>query len=247
MTINIKFTNTFGYTDILKPVPAYTMIPEWYKKNESYVGGEKKPSGIAGNLATIKKCMPVFDSMTAGYLILLPADVWVSYKDAVPIDPTTRMPIPNQETKRVQYFEWSNFNLLDFHPVEQAELHPLKNEHPYPKWMNPWSIKTPSGYSLQIIQPVHRDLPFTIFPGVVDTDKYYAPINFPMVINDPNFEGLIPKGTPIAQVIPFKREKWAMEFGTKSDISDQENVTIELMTRFFDKYKNTFRSIKEYK
>jgi hypothetical protein len=88
---------------------------------------------------------------------------------------------------------------------------------------------------------------FTILPGIVDTDEYYAPINFPMVINDPAFEGMIPKGTPIAQVIPFKREQWTMQFGGAKEIKEQlENAAI-LNTKFFDRYKNMFRKIKEYK
>ena len=247
MKQNIKFTNTSGYDDLLKPIPAYTMVPEWYKETESYIGGEKKPTGSGGTRATIKRCMPVFDAMTAGYLILLPADVWVSLQEAIPVDSKTGKRIKGMDKQTVQNFEWANFGLVSFHPIEQAHLHPLKNEHAYPKWMNHWSIKTPKGYSIQIMQPMHRESVFTIMPGVVDTDKYSSPINFPMVINDPKFEGLIPKGTPIAQIIPFKRESWQMEIGDESDIIKQNNITIELQTRLFDRYKGMFRTIKEYK
>jgi hypothetical protein len=243
----IKFTNTLGYSELLKPVPASTMIPQWYKETDSYVGGEKRPNGQAGTLATIKRCMPVFDAMSAGYLILLPADVWVSIKEATVVDEKTGEPIEGVPTKKSQYFEWSNFELLAFHPIEQAPLHPAKNDYEYPKWNNYWSIQTPKGYSVQVVQPMHRESVFTILPAVVDTDRYNPPINFPMVINDPNFEGLIPKGTPIAQVIPFKREDWAMEFGSEEDYSQQRNATLELQTKFFDRYKSMFRTIKEYK
>jgi hypothetical protein len=244
---NIIFTNTSGYKDILKPIPAYTMVPEWYKQTESYIGGEKKPGGNGETKATIKRCMPIFDAMTAGYLILSPADVWVSLKEATAVDAKTGEPVEGEATKIMQYFEWSSFGLISFHPIEQAALHPAKNEHVYPKWINYWSIKTPKGYSVQITQPMHRESIFTIMPGIVDTDKYTAPINFPMVINDPNFEGLIPKGTPIAQVIPFKRESWQMEIGKDSDIIDQANITVELQTKLFDRYKGMFRTNKEYK
>jgi hypothetical protein len=225
----IKFTNTSGYDEILKPVPASTMVPAWYKETDSYVDGVKSPSGAGKTKATIKRCMPVFDAISAGYLILLPADVWVSIRDGE------------------QYFEWANFDLLAFHPIEQAPLHPAKNQYAYPKWNNYWSIETPKGYSVQIIQPMHRESVFTILPGIVDTDRYNPPINFPMVINDPKFEGMIPKGTPIAQVIPFKRENWTMELGSEKDVVNQHKTTIELQTKFFDRYKSMFRTIKEYK
>jgi hypothetical protein len=94
---------------------------------------------------------------------------------------------------------------------------------------------------------MHRESVFTILPGIVDTDTYTASVNFPMVINDPNFEGLIPKGTPIAQVIPFKREDWQMKIGSKEELIEQNNITQKLQTKFFDRYKSMFWTKKEYK
>jgi predicted membrane-bound spermidine synthase len=147
------------------------------------------------------------------------------------------------------WYEWPSFGPIDFHPVEQAPNHPNRKGHQtsYPKWINPWSIKTPAGYSVLFIQPMHRESIFTILPGIVDTDQYNAPVNFPFVLNNIQFEGLIPAGTPIAQVIPFKRESWEMKIGTQEDLENQNKTTIRLRTRFFDSYKSQFRQLKEYK
>jgi hypothetical protein len=226
--MKIKFTNTSGI-DIEQPQPASKFIPDWYKNMESYMGGEKKPRGDGSTSVTIKRCMPVFDAITAGYIITSPADVYVSIKD------------------EKQYFEWSTLGLISFHPIEQAPEHPDRKPHAYPKWNNPWAIKTPKGYSVLFIQPMHRESVFNILPGIVDTDTYTAPVNFPMVINDPNFEGLIPKGTPIAQVIPFKREGWQMEIGSMEELVEQNSITQKLQTKFFDRYKSMFWTRKEYK
>jgi hypothetical protein len=68
-----------------------------------------------------------------------------------------------------------------------------------------------------------------------------------MVINDPNFEGMIPKGTPIAQVIPFKREGWQMKIGSEKELKEQNTVTEKLKIKFFDKYKSMYWNSKEYK
>ena len=226
--MKIIFTNISG-VDIEQPQPASKFIPDWYKNMESYTDGNKKPDGAGGTKATIKKCIPVFDAITAGYIITLPADVYVSIKD------------------EQQYFEWSSLGLVQFHPVVQAPEHPNRKPHAYPKWMNPWCIKTPKGYSTLFVQPMHRESVFTILPGIVDTDTYTAPVNFPMVINDPNFEGMIPKGTPIAQVIPFKRENWQMEIGSIKELKEQNSITQKLQTKFFDRYKQMFWTRKEYK
>jgi len=245
--MNIIFTNTSFFEEINPPVPAEKNIPEWYKQTNSYVGADKKPNGQGATTATIKRCMPVFDAITSGYIIESPADIYVSIEEYEAKDPETKELIEDIPNKKVQVFEWANFSLISFHPVEQALLHPAKNEHNYPKWTNPWAIKTPIGYSTLFIQPMHRDLPFTILPGIVDTDKYFAPVNFPFTINDPNFQGLIPKGTPIAQVIPFKRDIWEMSLGNEQDVKNSISVITKLHTTFFDKYKNMFRQDKVYK
>jgi hypothetical protein len=229
MPKEIVFTSIFGFPEIEKPKPAMAYIPDWYKNTDSYIDGKKVPTGNGELSATIKKCMPVFDCITAGYIITSPADVYVSIKD------------------EKQWFEWSNFNLISFHPIEQAPNHPARKPHQYPKWINPWSIKTPKGYSTLFVQPFHRESIFTILPGIVDTDTYTAPVNFPMVINDPNFEGFIPKGTPIAQVIPFKRDAWKLRFGGEQELIEQANVLTKLQTKFFDRYKTMFRSKKEFR
>lgn len=261
MTQIIKFTNIMGTDEIFPPEPASKNIPDWYKQLESYIGGEKAPDGSGGTKATIKKCMPVFDSISSGYIIKSPVDVYVSqqeakYQDGNHLDatgedrPLSQENIENQKLpKTIPYYEWANFGILQFHPIEQAPNYPDRNGHQvsYPKWINPWAIKTPPGYSVLFIPPMHRESVFNILPGVVDTDTYEASVNFPFVLKNVAWEGLIPAGTPIAQVIPFKRDEWRMEFGTEQDYQKQSKISLKLRTRFFDSYKNQFRQPKEYR
>lgn len=226
----ITFTNISDYADLEVPKPASRYIPEWYKEMQSYMNGKRQPMGNGTNSATIKKCMPVFDAITSGYIIELPADVYVSQRDGEP------------------WYEWSLFTMIQFHPVEQAPSHPKRNDMPqYPKFTNLWSIETPPGYSCLFVQPFHREAPFTILPGIVDTDSYTPPVNFPFVLNNRNFEGIIPKGTPIAQVIPFKRDSWQIDIGDKKNFNKQFNVAHKINQTFFDAYKNLFWNKKEYK
>lgn len=225
----ITFTNLTAFKKLQHPKPASKFIPDWYKETQSYILGEKKPMGDGGAGGTIKKCIPVFDAITAGYIITLPADVHVS------------------QTEDGPWFEWANFGpLVTFHPVVQAPIHPKHNGFEYPKFMNPWAIETPKGYSTLFVQPMHRESIFTILPGVVDTDTYIPGVNFPFVLNDPKFEGLIPEGTPIAQVIPFKRETWETKIGGEKNLQQVNQFTQGMNIHFFDKYKNRFWHRKEY-
>ena len=225
--MDIIFTDVTG-ANLEKPKPASSYIPDWYKDMESYVGGSKKPiHGTTGG--TIKKCIPVFDAITSGYIIESPADIYVSL------------------VQGEQMFQYSDFGPLNFHSVDQAPTHPNRTPFSYPKWNNPWSIKTPKGYSTLFIQPLHRESVFTVFAGVVDTDQYTAPVNFPFVINQMTYEGLIPKGTPIVQAIPFRRDSWNSVLGSKKDLDEQSKVFRKIQSKFFDSYKTMFWSKKEYK
>lgn len=230
--MKIRFTNTLD-VDIEKPIPASKVMPNWYKELNSYQGNKKDPykATIEKQIGTAKRCMPLFDAITSGYLITSVADVHVKQVDGQP------------------YYSWSTLDQINFHPIEQLPIHPQNKHHKnsIPKWKNYWGIKTPKGYSCLIVNPMHRDLPFTIFPGVVDTDLYYTPINFPFTLNDAGYEGLIPAGTPIAQIIPFKRNSWEMEFGSDENLKEIKNVNHKLSTKFFDAYKIFFRQNKEYK
>jgi hypothetical protein len=239
----IIFTNTQDVSQDFYPKPSSLSIPDWYKTLNSYKGDKKVPAGNGVTSATIKRCMPVFDLITAGYILYTYTDIYISQK-IVFDDSLDKGDTPKTEP----WYEWSSHNPIGFHTVEQAPNHPNRNGlNSYPKWINPWGIKTAKGYSTLFTQPFHRESPFTILPAIVDTDKYTAPVNFPFVLNDASFEGFIPAGTPMAQAIPFKRESWKMEIGSKKDFNEQEAVTSKLRTKFFDSYKTQFRQNKEYK
>jgi hypothetical protein len=246
----IKFTDTMGVPEEYRPKPADRFVPDWYKNLESYLGGSKVPDGNGGTTGTAKRCMPIFDAISGGYILTTYVDLWVKQVPQIPegttIDENTDMSIfPTQP-----FYEWPSFSAIAFHPLEQAPELPIKGAHKlsYPKWTNPWAIKTPPGYSVLFIQPMHRDSVFTILPGIVDTDQYAAPVNFPFVLNEADkFEGLIPAGTPMAQVVPFKRDSWQMELGTQENLDEAAKTTSKLRTKFFDSYKTQYRQPKEYK
>jgi len=233
----IKFTDTIGVPEEYRPVPASRLIPEWYKDLESYIGGEKRPDGNAMTTATAKRCMPIFDAITGGYIISTHTDLWVSQRPDGP------------ENKISPYYEWANFGAISFHPKSQLPEHPNDTGHEfaYPKWNNTWAIQTPPGYSCLFISPLHRETPIIALPAIVDTDNYNAPVNFPFVLRDPKMDGLIPAGTPIMQVIPFKRDEFQMEIGDSEDFKKQMATTTKLRTLFFDSYKRQYRQPKEYR
>jgi hypothetical protein len=217
--------------DILeKPHPSIKKTPEWFKNMHPYRNNVKGVDDNSDPNSTIKKCMPVFDCMTAGYYIPLICDVWVEN---------------DQENLN---FKWSmdDIQIVSAHNKEGYNLYPIPDGYMSIafKWINPWIINTNKNYSCLFTHPMHYDdLPFKCLPAIVDTDKHPTEIHFIFFLKK-GFRGLIPKGTPIIQVIPFKRQKFKATYDTKYEKFDL--IWNKAKTVFFDRYKLFFRSPKKY-
>ncbi len=99
-------------------------------------------------------------------------------------------------------------------------------------WKIHWMPKLPKGWSALMTSPSNRlDLPFRAFTGIVDSDLFYGMGfneggNFPFYINK-DFEGIIPIGTPMYQIIPFKRENWkstVLKYNQEDSLKKYRNV-----------------------
>lgn len=230
----ITFTLDFGSEWIPKeyyPVAGVKAVPEWYKQMEtSYAQKKTEPLEIR-ETQTIKRCMPVLDAITAGYILKLHTDLYITNKD------------------NVLEFKWANDtqDTVTFHAGYQlVNYRDLDLPNGAPKLRNPWGIKTPKGYSCLFIPPTHRPAcGIRILEGYVDTDSYTNAVQFPFLV-DEGFEGTIPAGTPIAQVIPFKRDNFRMEFGDDADRVENNKVNMLLRSTWINGYRHKFRASKNY-
>jgi hypothetical protein len=227
LTVGEEWIPSFYY-----PIPASKQIPEWYKKMDSYYHKTKNNSDKKF-AATMKRCMPVFDSLTAGYLLLLHTDLTIT----------------KQEDGINYQFHWAHDvnPSISFHDKAQLEGYKeLEVKTDAPKLRNPWAIKTPKGYSCLFIPPMHRGATgIRILEGVVDTDGYTNSVQFPFMV-DEGFEGDIPAGTPIAQVIPFKRENFKMRIGDFKEQREAFDILKIVTSVWVNGYRNMFRKEKRY-
>ncbi len=257
------------------PVPSNKLMPEWFKALKPYVD---KPSKV--DVGTVKKCMPVMDSVSNGFIIPLWCDLVVavsqgysiitedgkkvekvvaSYDESMIGKPWTEGGLKIKHFIKCdelvirtmlagakdQQNAISDHSTISGHSWEQVgeacDLKKFKLGKCLFKFHCPWSIETPKGYSVQFKNPSNNwSTDIHILEGIVDTDEFYIPVNFPFVWTGNEIgEFLIPIGTPLIQVIPFKREKYNIEVAErdkeKFEICDQK-----LITRFQDRYKNLF-------
>jgi len=251
------------------PVPASRAMPLWFKNLKPKPDGHEE-----WEAGTVKRCMPVLDAVSQGYIIPLWADLHVEVavshnfynsqdklvlSDVVP-NPETLIGTVDKETHEVisSYkaddnlaiqMRFSNDNdneeTIGAHSWDQVGqacmLKKFKLGKVLLKLINPWVIETSEGYSIKFQNPANNwDYDIQLIEGVVDTDRYYANVNLPFVWTGSEVGTfLIPCGTPIAQIIPFKRERMDMELGVV-DKDKVAEVNTRLTTKFFNRYKQFY-------
>jgi hypothetical protein len=188
--------------------------------------------------------------MTAGYIIPFPYDIAVKCI----IDQESGEPIVGVHTGVTNL---GPMDPIGFHSKIQTSEHPYWKEKWAPqkayKFMNPWIIKTPPGVSCMFVHPQHQGInKWEILSGVVDTDSYQTNVLFPCLLKvQPGDEFIIEAGSPMVQVIPFKRETWTHSVSHKMT-EDQEiefrqaDLKIE-GTLGRGRYKTWFWNKKDYK
>ncbi len=190
------------------PVPAKDKIPEWYFDSKITLGGQSLKVVTANSTNVgIKGCIPFIDAFEAGYILELPCDIIVKQLDGFP-DFSWSSPVPPLTLRSLE--------LVDSIPLVPG----------FTKFFQAWKFEigvvVPKGYSLLVTHPLnHYELPFISSSGVVDADGGLGAGAIPFAIKE-GFEGIIKKGTPIIQLIPFKRENW------KSEIVDQSDSRVPL-------------------
>jgi len=212
--IKFEARDEYGWEVATRPYPATQAIPDWWKAMTPYEKSSDNPEGnklIVRNRmsnAGPKKCVPMLDALTSGYIIPLWSDVQVKNDG------------PNKHiTWRVQE------DVFQEHGMQAREVQtPIGFNEQVFKFMNKWKIITPKGYSCLITQPFgYRQTNVQAIPAIIDTDISSLEILIPVwFAND--FEGILEKGTPMAQIIPFKRSDWKAEY---TFLKDGQNKKIE--------------------
>jgi|TARA_R110002020_G_scaffold167978_1_gene356538 hypothetical protein len=230
------------------PVPMSKIIPEWYKK--MHIGGRdtdrKTPVySLKGRLfrdGNIKSCIPVRDYLTCGYAILTSQDIAVEAKvigDGAVIDWVWRDDVG-------QYGHLAP--AITSHTKDQVEGSPIEKEIIQDrifKYNTNWKVQTPKGYSCLILPIEYQECPFHALPAIVDTDEFHD-MNFPFRFRGKEGSYTIPAGTPVVQIVPFKRENWEMEL-TEWTQDDDWAHKFTLVSKYYQMYKNLFHKRKTYR
>lgn len=231
-------TDVAGLEDFARVKPSKFFIPQWFKDMKETINTPGSPDGSSpgryersGDTAkkwtngTVKRCPAIVDLISEGFIIPMWCDVLL------------------QNDGNILEYDNKNFPYgIEFHQNVQIYNWPLKKNDfkEGVKFVNPWRIYTPPGYSVMFTQPTYQfENRFTVLPGIVETDKYHH-INFPSIIHTKK-DIIIDRGTPFIQVIPFKRDNWDFKVGQMTEEQLYQDKTHK--THLATKFKNAYRSI----
>lgn len=234
----IKFVSINKLSHLIqdKPKPSRLHIPEWYKKGPFYYANGKKEKqarlipGTGNKNLTFKHCMPLLDALNIGYIVELQSDVQCTVDD-----------------NGGYLLEWlQEVDIFTVHGENSELITPPHGYHSrVVKYLWNTLPKTPKGYSSLIVAPLgFNDLVLHAVPAVVDTDKSLQPFDLPMWIKK-DYKGVIPKGTPLAQIIPFKRDNWTSSYDVNEALQKSSQTGFLSVMKGF--YKNNIWQKKYYK
>jgi hypothetical protein len=180
-------------------------------------------------------CSVFGDSFITGYAIPLIVDIFVTQE-------------PNGTN-----ITWNDksHNILVNRPYTK-ELVETTNKLPVPigcsdqhlSWITNHIFEIPKGYSALVTHPLNRhDLPFVTLSGIIDNFVVHEgqiPVYF-----SSKFEGVVSAGTPIAQILLFKRENWKSKLDTTILKIAKKNKFLS-ETKAYGWYKNNVWNKKRY-
>jgi hypothetical protein len=174
---------------IAPPMPARSLLPDWFRRLPAV---DLAQISASNNGLTAKRCMPFFDALATGWLL--------------PLAATVRLQIT--EGGRTVHAGWEfDRVMVSNHAAPQVAGHPFEPRPPM-KFHNHWTIRTAPGWSCLFIPPLNRpSAVFQCVAGVVDTDTYASPIHLPFFATGADGVHVIERGTPLVQVIPFRRDE----------------------------------------
>ncbi len=269
---------------LFEPVPARQVKPEWYKKLPSMI-----PNGGRNGLETetIKKCPAMHDWLSMGYLIRNRHSIFVfighNGDEPVSISLPLKDDITPEELKKLKESREPDELISHSHGLVLAENEWLegaqrKGGHPAVQvkgssWDDKMSFKfkmdflieTPKGTSCYYLDPFLFDNPyFQTWQGVIDTDSFNQLTTNNMLIFYPKVDNsfIIPKGTPLVQIVPFVRYPWkhTVEFLSKEELYEKfkkewhgelkkmnDREPLDDRNEFKQVYRKNWASKKEFK
>jgi|694.fasta_scaffold148430_5 hypothetical protein len=250
MIKRIRFVPSDHYArqNIDPPISAKSAVPNWYRAGEMAISSETSKIAKPGDnniIGGMKSCMPFLDAMISGYFICFWEDIYIKTSNVVEeFYSVEKNPYTDQYEKKQSIY----LNMVEERIGDMGHTMPRPNGYceNHMVFKGQWGVRLPRGWSLAVTHPMNRfDLPFFTTSGIIDSDEWWTGGNIPFFFQK-DFEGVILKGTPIAQIIPIKRSSWVSHVSelsmARSNYLGEKGRSVKMGW-----YKNNIWVKKEYK
>jgi hypothetical protein len=186
-----------------KPTAKYT--PDWWK---SLKIDESKKSAYDLYTGNIKHCPSFTDVFSSGYVVPMWMDIYLGYDKE-----TGQYGTQSNNLTNISYHNGASVDLKNYKFLG-------KETSAFFKAYSPWSIITKPDISIMILPLFFNfDPDFSVVPGIMDTDivNHISP---DIAYHSKNREIFIERGTPLFQVIPFKKQKATFDVKEIDELSD---------------------------
>lgn len=225
------FKHAANYDDI-GIASARNFIPDWYKNGKRWgeVNSDKEIKRIPLTEG-FKLCSPFLDVLSSGYIIPLTQDIAIEQTEGGPsisYNGEFGVPVAVRDSE-----------------INNTLPTPLGTSSTHFVWNTAVTFKIPKGYSALLTHPLNRfDLPFLTLSGIIDGEYAVPPGRIPVFFSS-TFEGVIPMGTPIVQILLFKTENWSSK-NDKTIIEEGLINNRRSMGTTYGWYKRTLWKKKSY-
>lgn len=231
----VRFVSTVrGLTTLedCTPKPAKHFTPTWWKDMPP---GLPYADSVALAVTTVKMCPSFPEFFSLGYVIPMWADTTIKYSEETDTwewrcghpDSPYKISIHSKD----QYMNHAPVNTLG-----------VKTNYVF-KFESPWKLITPKGWSvLQLPMFYNFSDDFTVAAGTTHTDVLHD-TNLQVLYHGNGKEIFIKRGTPLAQFIPYRREKLDMTVSeaTEEDRLLFESINLNLVSSFTGGYRKEIR------
>ena len=200
------------------PRPTREFIPDWWRTPKVTDPLTSLHTGLKTN---VRSCPSFPEYFSQGYVLPMWADTTLQFD------------------KATGNWSWrcgrdGSPYIIDIHPNDQfldyapAKMQGVDVDFLF-KLISPWRLKTPKGYSvLQLPMFYHFNQDFSVLPGIIATDMHHE-LNQQVAYHGKGEEIFIPKGTPLVQYIPFKRDSSFEMTVREKTIEDQKTFDTQLL------------------
>ena len=243
---------------LFEPIPAKKVRPEWFKKLPMSVDNYGQQTETIKKCPAMQDWMnmgylirnrhTVIVALSKGNKDFEPVSLALALRDDIPKDKFKKLKelvkVFNEtgsldDTDRIhQYCKSHNLLVEELqgnyvvggHPAAQTRGSGFDDKMAF-KFKLDFLITTPKGTSTYWLDPFLFNNPFFhAWQGIIDTDSFNQLTTNNMCIFYPKADNsfIIPKGTPIVQVVPFVRYPWKhkIEYRTREELLEKMNDPI---------------------